>query len=220
VPIVFNQHYVGTMDYWDPAVTDGLARDRELILFNNAGVSSSSGEVPTTFEEMGANAVAFIKALGLTQVDVLASRSASEDEALRFILHSVFTAALIAAPACSKAIPRTIDECEKIQAADAYNQCLALFGPVARGHGGARNIVDASSQDDGAPAGDADTKVAAVLGHGHGPRHASRHHGRHHWASHGGLRHGHWCGTTAVAHRHGKRTIMAFSTGSSRVHLR
>jgi len=71
VPLVFNQHYTGTMDYWDPAVTDGLARDREVILFNNAGVSSSSGEVPTTFQQMGANAVAFIRALGLTKVDVL-----------------------------------------------------------------------------------------------------------------------------------------------------
>src|SRR3979490_868584 len=71
VPLVFNQHYIGTMDYWDPAVTDGLARDREVILFNNAGVSSSSGEVPTTFERMGANAIAFIKALGLKQVDIL-----------------------------------------------------------------------------------------------------------------------------------------------------
>ena len=71
VPLVFNQHYIGTMDYWDPAVTDGLAREREVILFNNAGVSSSSGEVPTTFEQMSANAVAFIKALGLKQVDVL-----------------------------------------------------------------------------------------------------------------------------------------------------
>src|ERR1700682_4750379 len=71
VPIVFNQHYIGTMDYWNPTVTDGLARDREVILFNNAGVSSSSGEVPTSFEEMGANAIAFIKALGLKQVDVL-----------------------------------------------------------------------------------------------------------------------------------------------------
>jgi hypothetical protein len=58
VPIVFNEHYLGTMDYWDPAVTDGLARDREVILFNNAGVSSSSGEVPTTVQEMGANALA------------------------------------------------------------------------------------------------------------------------------------------------------------------
>jgi pimeloyl-ACP methyl ester carboxylesterase len=71
VPLVFNQHYTGTMDHWDPAVTDGFATDREVVLFNNAGVSSSSGEVPTSFEEMGANAVAFIKALGLKQVDVL-----------------------------------------------------------------------------------------------------------------------------------------------------
>jgi pimeloyl-ACP methyl ester carboxylesterase len=71
VPLVFNQHFTGTMDHWDPAVIDAFARDREVILFNNAGVSSSSGEVPTTFEKMGANAVAFIKALRLTKVDVL-----------------------------------------------------------------------------------------------------------------------------------------------------
>src|ERR1700682_2255996 len=71
VPLVFNQHYTGTMDYWDPAVTDGLARDREVILFNNAGVSSSSAEVPTTFEQMGANAVALSRALGLNKADML-----------------------------------------------------------------------------------------------------------------------------------------------------
>ena len=71
VPLVFNQHFTGTMDHWDPAVTDGLARDREVILFDNAGISSSSGEVPTTFEQMGANAIAFIRALGLKRVDVL-----------------------------------------------------------------------------------------------------------------------------------------------------
>jgi pimeloyl-ACP methyl ester carboxylesterase len=64
VPLVFHMHYLGTMDYWDPTVTDGLARDREVILFNNAGVASSSGEVPTTFEQMGANAIAFSRALG------------------------------------------------------------------------------------------------------------------------------------------------------------
>jgi pimeloyl-ACP methyl ester carboxylesterase len=71
VPLVLNQHLTGTMDHWDPAVTDGFARDREVILFNNAGVSSSSGEVPTRIEKMGANAVAFIEALRLTKVDVL-----------------------------------------------------------------------------------------------------------------------------------------------------
>jgi pimeloyl-ACP methyl ester carboxylesterase len=71
VPLVFNMHFMGTMDHWDPNVTDGFALDREVILFNNAGVSSSSGEVPGTFAEMGANAIAFIRALGLSQVDVL-----------------------------------------------------------------------------------------------------------------------------------------------------
>jgi pimeloyl-ACP methyl ester carboxylesterase len=70
-PLVFNQHFTGTMDHWDPLVTDGLAATREVILFNNAGISSSSGEVPSTFEEMGANAIAFIRALELKQVDVL-----------------------------------------------------------------------------------------------------------------------------------------------------
>jgi len=71
VPLVFNMHYLGTMDYWDPTVTDGLARDREVTLLNNAGVSSSSGDVPTTFEQMGANAVAFSRALGLKKADML-----------------------------------------------------------------------------------------------------------------------------------------------------
>src|SRR5271155_2344827 len=71
VPLVFNQHFTGTMDHWDPAVTDGLATEREVILFNNAGVSSSSGEVSARIEKMGINAVTFIKALGLPKVDVL-----------------------------------------------------------------------------------------------------------------------------------------------------
>jgi pimeloyl-ACP methyl ester carboxylesterase len=71
VPLVFNQHYTGTMDHWDPAVTDRFAKNREVILFNNAGVSSSSGDVPGSFEQMGANAVSFIDALELPKVDVL-----------------------------------------------------------------------------------------------------------------------------------------------------
>ena len=71
VPLVMNIHFTGTMDHWDPAVTDGLAQGREVILFNNAGISSSSGAVPESIEEMAANAGAFIDALGLAQVDVL-----------------------------------------------------------------------------------------------------------------------------------------------------
>jgi pimeloyl-ACP methyl ester carboxylesterase len=71
VPLVLFMHFTGTMDHWDPAVTDGLAREREVILFNNAGISSSGGEVPTTIEGMAADAAAFIRALGLKQVDLL-----------------------------------------------------------------------------------------------------------------------------------------------------
>ena len=71
VPLVMNIHFTGTMDHWDPAVTDGLAQNREVILFNNAGISSSSGTVPESIEEMAANAAAFIDALELNQVDVL-----------------------------------------------------------------------------------------------------------------------------------------------------
>src|SRR5258708_3523531 len=71
VPLVFNVHFTGTMDHWDPAVTDGLAQHREVILFNNAGISSSSGEVPESIEEMSVNTAAFIKSLGIQQVDVL-----------------------------------------------------------------------------------------------------------------------------------------------------
>lgn len=71
VPLVFNMHLNGTMDHWDPLVTDGLAATREVILFNNAGISSTSGEVPASVEEMAANAAAFIKALGLGGADIL-----------------------------------------------------------------------------------------------------------------------------------------------------
>ena len=77
VPLVFNQHFTGTMDYWDPAVTNGLARAREVILFNNAGVASSTGEVPTSFSEMGVNAITFIKALAFPRSTCWAFPSAA-----------------------------------------------------------------------------------------------------------------------------------------------
>jgi pimeloyl-ACP methyl ester carboxylesterase len=71
VPLLFFMHFTGTMDHWDPALTDGFAQDREVILFNNSGVSSSSGEVPTSIEEMAKHAGAFVDALGVKNVDVL-----------------------------------------------------------------------------------------------------------------------------------------------------
>ena len=59
------------MDFWDPAVVDGFARERPVVLFDNAGVSRSGGATPDTVHKMANDAAAFIGALGLTQVDLL-----------------------------------------------------------------------------------------------------------------------------------------------------
>src|SRR6202142_3131739 len=65
------QHFTGTLDNWDPAVTDPLAEGREVILFESAGIGRSSGKVPTTVAGMAAHATAFLDALGLAVCDVL-----------------------------------------------------------------------------------------------------------------------------------------------------
>jgi pimeloyl-ACP methyl ester carboxylesterase len=70
-PLLFLQHFRGGMDNWDPLVTDGLAQDRPIILFNNAGVASSGGETPDTIAAMSDHVAVFVEALGLAQVDVL-----------------------------------------------------------------------------------------------------------------------------------------------------
>src|SRR5258708_11969887 len=53
VPPVFNQHYIGTMDYWDPAATAGPAPDREGIFFYKPGASPTSRERPPTVVQQG-----------------------------------------------------------------------------------------------------------------------------------------------------------------------
>jgi pimeloyl-ACP methyl ester carboxylesterase len=70
-PLLFFQHFMGTLDDHDPAVSDGFAGDREVILFNNAGVASSTGTVPDTIEATARDAITFIDALGLTTIDLV-----------------------------------------------------------------------------------------------------------------------------------------------------
>ena len=71
LPLLFLQHFTGTLDNWDPAVTDPLASGREVILFDNAGVGRSSGAVPETVAGMAQHTLAFLDGLGLTSCDVL-----------------------------------------------------------------------------------------------------------------------------------------------------
>ena len=70
-PLVCLQHFTGTLDNWDPAVTDPLARGREIVLFESAGLGRSTGEVPATIAAMTEHFLAFADALGLSKVDVL-----------------------------------------------------------------------------------------------------------------------------------------------------
>jgi pimeloyl-ACP methyl ester carboxylesterase len=71
LPLLFLQHFTGTLDNWDPAVTDPLAAGREVILFDNAGVGRSSAEVPPTVAAMARHPMAFLEALGIGRCDVL-----------------------------------------------------------------------------------------------------------------------------------------------------
>ncbi len=71
VPLILLQRFRGTMDEWDPAVTNGLAKSRPVILFDNAGVGLSSGETPDSVDAMARHVVAFAEALGLKQIDLL-----------------------------------------------------------------------------------------------------------------------------------------------------
>lgn len=70
VPLVLIQHFRGNLDNFDPAVTDGVAKGREVILFDNTGIGSTTGEAKTTIVDMAADAEAFIDSLGLEQVDL------------------------------------------------------------------------------------------------------------------------------------------------------
>ncbi|MGH6834439.1 MAG: hypothetical protein ACREC9_02600 [Methylocella sp.] len=135
---------------------------------------------------------------------------------MRCILTGIFVAALIAAPAQSRAAPRSIDDCEKIQAADAYNRCLALFGPLARGHGAAGDGVVADREDAEAATANAHAQVAMAGESRRGRRHASRHS----WARHSWAKHGQWHRTGHAGHRRGRTTNVAFSVVSGNTRLR
>ena len=71
LPLLCLQHFTGTLDNWDPAVTDPLASGRDVILFDNAGVGRSTGDVPETIAGMTEHSMAFLDGLGIKTCDVL-----------------------------------------------------------------------------------------------------------------------------------------------------
>ena len=70
-PVVLLQHFRGNLDNWDPALLDALAVEREVIAFNNVGVASTDGTTPNSVTQMARDAIIFLEALKLEQVDLL-----------------------------------------------------------------------------------------------------------------------------------------------------
>jgi pimeloyl-ACP methyl ester carboxylesterase len=71
VPLILLQHFRGNLDNWDPALIDAVAANRRVVTFDNAGVGGSTGTTPDTIEQMARDAIGFLTAMELEQVDVL-----------------------------------------------------------------------------------------------------------------------------------------------------
>src|SRR5262249_44824313 len=71
LPLVLLQHFRGNLDNWDPALIDALAAGRRVVTFDNVGVAGSTGTTPGTIAQMAVDAIAFLDALELMQVDLL-----------------------------------------------------------------------------------------------------------------------------------------------------
>jgi pimeloyl-ACP methyl ester carboxylesterase len=71
LPLLLLNYFTATLDDWDPLVTNGLACEREVILFDNAGVGSSTGDTPPTVAAMTKDCIDFCRALDLMSVDVM-----------------------------------------------------------------------------------------------------------------------------------------------------
>jgi pimeloyl-ACP methyl ester carboxylesterase len=71
LPLILLQHFRGNLDNWDPALTDELAVEREIILVDYPGVGSSTGEPSRTIAETARRMIAFVDALGLGRIDLL-----------------------------------------------------------------------------------------------------------------------------------------------------
>ena len=70
-PLVLLNRFRGTMDNWDPALLNALARERQVIVFDSLGVGETKGEAPTSVEGWADFAAAMIVALDLESTDIL-----------------------------------------------------------------------------------------------------------------------------------------------------
>jgi pimeloyl-ACP methyl ester carboxylesterase len=70
-PLVLLQHFRGNLENWDPELIDALSATRDVVTFDNTGVGATTGVTPNTITQMADDAIVFIEALGLTEIDLL-----------------------------------------------------------------------------------------------------------------------------------------------------
>jgi pimeloyl-ACP methyl ester carboxylesterase len=71
ISVIFLNHLGATLDNCDPRIMDGIAKQHEIIAFDNRGVGATKGKTPLTISEMAKDARAFIHALGYEKVDII-----------------------------------------------------------------------------------------------------------------------------------------------------
>jgi len=70
-PLLLLNYFAANLDKWDPKVTNGVAAERDVILFDYPGIGGSSGETLSTVAALTKACVEFCRALNLTRLDVM-----------------------------------------------------------------------------------------------------------------------------------------------------
>lgn len=71
IPVVVLNHWGAVLDNFDPRIIDGLATRHHVIAVNYRGIGASGGLAPLTIDEMARDAIALIRALGHSTVDLM-----------------------------------------------------------------------------------------------------------------------------------------------------
>jgi len=71
VPVIMLNHWGAVLDNFDPRIVEGLAATRPVIAVHYRGVGASGGKASLTVAEMAEDTIAFIRALGFGEVDLL-----------------------------------------------------------------------------------------------------------------------------------------------------
>jgi pimeloyl-ACP methyl ester carboxylesterase len=109
-PVIFIHRFRGTMDDWDPEFIDGVAKQHTVVLFDNAGVSGSTGKVQPTLDEAADDTVKFANAIGIKKAAVVGWSMGGMTAQLMAVRHPEFTTASVvigAAPPGPQPFPLT-----------------------------------------------------------------------------------------------------------------